>query len=185
MPTRSGAMPPPANWPPAAPVKGENKLSPKGGTRGAIGSCVPSEDACCVSLVASLLEGVPAEPPARVLKTSAVALATLAAAVVAALWTVPTALSNAPAALVPRLDERRNASPTAEAAGTAAATKAAAGLLLVNVVSGPPSANGVIGAVAGAVAGSDTSPRTSAARPSEAAGSTCSAAAAGAGSETI
>src|SRR5215213_8955916 len=126
---------------------------------------------------------MPAEPPARVLKTSAVALATLAAAF-AALWTVPTALSNAPAALVPRLDERRNASPTAGAAGTAAATKAAAGLLLVNVVSGPPSANGMIG-VAGAVAGSDTSPRTSAARPSEAAGSTCSAAATGAGSETI
>src|SRR5215218_532159 len=184
MPTSSGATPPPANWP-AAPVKGENKLSPKGGTRGATGSCdVPSEGACCVSLAASLLEGVPAEPPARVLKTSAVALATLAAAF-AALWTVPTALSNAPAALVPRLDERRNASPTAGAAGTAAATKAAAGLLLVNVVSGPPSANGVIGAVTGSVAGSDTSPRTSAARPSEAAGSTCSAAAAGAGSETI
>src|SRR5215210_5780439 len=163
MPTRSGAMPPPANWPPAAPVKGENKLSPKGGTRGAIGSCVPSEGACCVPLVASLLEGVPAEPPARVLKTSAVALATLAAAVVAALWTVPTVLSSAPSALVPRLDERRNASPTAGAAGTAAATTAAVGMLLVNVVSGPPSPHGAIGAVAG----SDTSPRTSAARPSE------------------
>src|SRR5215217_7703732 len=134
MPTSSGATPPPANWP-AAPVKGENKLSPKGGTRGATGSCgVPSEDACCVSLVASLLEGVPAEPPARVLKTSAVALATLAAAVVAALWTVPTALANAPAALVTGFAERRNASPTTGAAGTAAAVPAA-GMLLVNVVS--------------------------------------------------
>src|SRR5215212_6527051 len=168
MPTSSGATPPPANWP-AAPVKGENKLSPKGGTRGATGSCgVPSEDACCVSLVASLLEGVPAEPPARVLKTSAVALATL----VAALWTVPTVLPNAPAALVPRLDERRRASPTAGAAGTAAATKAAAGLLLVIVVRGAPPPHGAAHGAIGAVAGSVTSPRTSAARPSEAAGST-------------
>src|SRR5215217_6043106 len=126
MPTSSGAKPPaPADWP-AAPVKGENKLSPKGGTRGTTGSCdAPSEGACCVPLVASLapLEGVPAEPPARALKTSAVALATLAAAVAAL---VPR--------LVPRLDERRNASPTTGAAGTAAAT-AAAGMLLVNVVS--------------------------------------------------
>src|SRR5215218_7390708 len=144
MPTSSGAKPPaPADWP-AAPVKGENKLSPKGGTRGTTGSCdAPSEGACCVPLVASLasLEGVPAEPPARVLKTSAVALATLAtlatlaAAVVAALWTVPTALPNAPAALVTGFAERRNASPTTGAAGTAAATTAAAGMLLVNVVS--------------------------------------------------
>src|SRR5215217_2181012 len=137
MPTSSGAKPPaPADWP-AAPVKGENKLSPKGGTRGTTGSCdAPSEGACCVPLVASLapLEGVPAEPPARILKTSAVALATLAAAVVAALWTVPTALSNAPAALVTGFAERRNASPTTGAAGTAAAT-AVAGMLLVNVVS--------------------------------------------------
>src|SRR5215217_8807320 len=141
MPTSSGAKPPaPADWP-AAPVKGENKLSPKGGTRGTTGSCdAPSEGACCVPLVASLapLEGVPAEPPARILKTSAVALATLAAAVVAALvaalWTVPTALFNAPAALVTGFAERRNASPTTGAAGTAAAT-AAAGMLLVNVVS--------------------------------------------------
>src|ERR687890_2456603 len=134
MPTSSGAAPPPApDWPPVVPVKGENKPSPKGGARGAGCFGVPSEGACWVPLVASL-EGVPAEPPARVLKTSAVALTTFAAAVVAALWTVPTALSNALAALVPRLDERRNASPTAGAAGTAAATTAAVGMLFVNVV---------------------------------------------------
>src|SRR5215212_633998 len=177
MPTSSGATPPPAPSWPAAPVKGEN-TPPKGGARGATGSRgAPSEGACCVPLEASVegVEGVPAEPPTRVLKTSAVALATLVAActaLAAAFWTVPTVLPNAPAALVPRLDERRMASPTAGAAGTAAATKAAAGLLLVIVVSGPSPPHGVIGAVAGAVAGSVTSPRTSAARPSEAAGST-------------
>src|SRR5215217_6221220 len=103
MPTSSGATPPPANWP-AAPVKGENKLSPKGGTRGATGSCdVPSEGACCVSLAASLLEGVPAEPPARVLKTSAVALATLAAAWVSAVGPGQSA-ANARAERLPRRD---------------------------------------------------------------------------------
>ena len=81
MPTSSGATPPPApNWP-AAPVKGENKSLPKGGASGATGSCgVPPEGACWVPLVASVEEEVGAEPPARVLKTSAVALATLVAA---------------------------------------------------------------------------------------------------------
>jgi hypothetical protein len=86
-------------------VKGENKLSSKGGTRGALGSCAP---------VASV-EEVPAEPPARVLKTSAVALATLVAALAAALSMDSTALPNAPAALVAGFAERRNASPTDEA----------------------------------------------------------------------
>src|SRR5829696_7799884 len=94
MPTSSGATPPPPPSWPAAPVKGEN-TPPKGGARGATGSRgAPSEGACCVPLEASV-EGVPAEPPERVLKTSAVALATLVAActaLAAAFWTVPTVL---------------------------------------------------------------------------------------------
>src|SRR5829696_7972664 len=153
MPTSSGATPPPANWP-AAPVKGENKLSPKGGTRGATGSCgAPSS-----------VEEVPAEPPARVLKTSAVALATLvaaraalAAALVAVLSMDSTALPNAPAVLVAGFVERRNASPTAEAETAA---------------SEPSSTHWAIGAVAGGVSGSAKSPCTSAVSPLEAAGST-------------
>src|ERR687889_793129 len=101
MPTSRGAEPPPVppNWPP--PVKGENEPPPlAGGARGGAGSGVPSKG---WSSWVPAAEGS-VRLPVRVPKTSAVALATLAAA----LWTVPTAL----AAVVPTLDGRRNAPPT-------------------------------------------------------------------------
>lgn len=104
MPTNNGAKPEPVpSWPP--PIDGENEPPPAGGARGAgAGWGVPSEGWPSWVPSVGLVEEVPVEPPARVPKTSAVALATLAAA----LWTVPTAL----AAVVPRLDGSRNASPT-------------------------------------------------------------------------
>jgi hypothetical protein len=104
MPTNNGAKPEPVpSWPP--PIDGENEPPPAGGDRGAgAGWGVPSEGWPSWVPSVGLVEEVPGEPPARVPKTSAVALATLAAA----LWTVPTAL----AAVVPRLDGSRNASPT-------------------------------------------------------------------------
>src|SRR4028119_1664303 len=103
-PTSNGAKPPPwPNWPP--PVKGENEPPPAGSDRGAgAGWGVPSEGWPSWVPSVELVEEVPGEPPARDPKTSAVALATLAAV----LWTVPTA----PAAVVLRLDGRPNAPPT-------------------------------------------------------------------------
>jgi hypothetical protein len=117
MPTSRGAKPPPLlNWPP--PVKGENEPPPVGGATGAGAGCgVPSEGCCSwVSSVASVEEEVVlGETPARDPKNSVVALDTLAAM----LRTVPTAL----AALVPRLEGRRNAPPTeVGTVGTSAAT---------------------------------------------------------------
>jgi hypothetical protein len=167
MPTTSGAEPQPVppRWPP--PVKGEyDELPPPaGGARGGAGCCcgVPSEG---WSSRVPAAEGS-VRLPVRVFKTSAVALATLAAA----LWTVPTAL----AAVVPTLDGRRNAPPTE--AGTvctgAEGVKPAPAVGLAGVRGGPPSLHGAAGSAT-------TSPLTSPASP-EAAGSTCSEAAAGPG----
>jgi hypothetical protein len=160
MPTSSGAKPEPS-WPP--PVKGENEApTPAGGARGGAGSGVPSEGSSSWVPVA---EGS-VRLPVRVPKTSAVALATLAAA----LWTVPTAL----AAVVPTLDGRRNAPPTeAGMVGTGVeGVKPVTAVGLTGVRGGSPWLHGT--------AGSATRPLTSPASP-EAAGSTCSEAAAGPG----
>ena len=168
MPTTRGAEPPPVpDWPP--PVKGENELPPPaGGARGGAGCCcgVPSE---------GWYSRVPAAEgsvrlPVRVPKTSAVALATLAAA----LWTVPTAL----AAVVPTLDGRRNAPPTeAGTVGTGVeGVKPVTAVGLRGVRGGSPCLHGTAGSAT-------TSPLTSPASP-EAAGSTCSEAAAGPGTGT-
>jgi hypothetical protein len=163
MPTSSGAKPEPS-WPP--PVKGENEApTPAGGARGGAGSGVPSEGSSSWVPVA---EGS-VRLPVRVPKTSAVALATLAAA----LWTVPTAL----AAVVPTLDGRRNAPPTeAGMVGTGVeGVKPVTAVGLTGVRGGSPWLHGT--------AGSATRPLTSPASP-EAAGSTCSEAAAGPGTGT-
>jgi hypothetical protein len=90
-----------------------------------------------------LVEELTGEPPVRDPKTSAATLA----AEVAALWTVPAAL----AAVVPRLDGRRNAPPTE--AGTvctgAEGVKPAAGLASAGVGRRPPSPRGAAGEAAG------------------------------------
>ena len=174
MPTRSGAKPEPVpSWPP--PVDRENELPPTGGATGAGAGCgVPSEGCCSWVPLVELVEELTGEPPVRDPKISAATLAAVLAAVLAALWTVPAAL----AAVVPRLDGRRNAPPTE--AGTvctgAEGVKPAAGLASAGVGRRPPSPRGA----AGEAAGSATSPRTSPASP-DAAGSTCSEAAAGPG----
>jgi hypothetical protein len=160
MPTSSGAEPPPVpNWPPP-PVKGENEPPPAGGARGGAGCGVPSEG---WSSRVPAAEGS-VRLPVRVPKTSAVALATLAAA----LWTVPTAL----AVVVPTLDGRRNAPPTeAGTVGTGVeGVKPVTAVGLTGVRGGSPCLHGT--------AGSATRPLTSPASP-EAAGSTCSEAAVG------
>ncbi len=125
MPTSSGAEPQPVpTWPP--PVKEENEPPPIGGARGGAGCGVPSEGCPWFPSVELVEEVVPGEPPARDPKSSVVALDTLAAM----LRTVPTAL----AAVVPRLDGRRNAPPTE--AGTVGTSAAAAGDLSNTEVAG-------------------------------------------------
>ena len=160
MPITRGAEPHPVlNWPP--PVEGENEPPPPtGGARGGAGCGVPSEG---WSSWVPAAEGS-VRLPVRVPKTSAVALATLAAA----FWTVPTAL----AAVVPTLDGRRNA-PLTEAGmvGTGVeGVKPVTAVGLTGVRGGSPWLHGT--------AGSATRPLTSPASL-EAAGSTCSEAAVG------
>jgi hypothetical protein len=170
MPTNTGAKPPPGPARPPPPVVDREKCPPPTGARGGAGCGVPSEGCSWVPSV-ELVEELTGEPPVRDPKTSEASVA----AEVAALWTV----TAARAAVVPRLDGRRNAPPTE--AGTvctgAEGVKPAAGLASAGVGRRPPSPRG---AAAGGAAGSATSPRTSPASP-EAAGITCSEAAAGPG----
>ena len=169
MPTNTGAKPPPGPARPPPPVVDREKCPPPTGASSGAGCGVPSEGCSWVPSV-ELLEELTVEPPVWDPMTSAATLA----AEVAALWTVLAAL----AAVVPRLDGRRNAPPTE--AGTvctgAEGVKPAAGLASAGVGRRPPSPRGA----AGEAAGSATSPRTSPASP-EAAGITCSEAAAGPG----
>lgn len=173
MPTNTGAKPPPGPARPPPPVVDRENCPPPTGVRGGAGCGVPSEGCSWVPSV-ELVEELTGEPPVRDPKTSAATLA----AEVAALWTVLAAL----AAVVPRLDGRRNAPPTE--AGTvctgAEGVKPAAGLASAGVGRRLPSPRGAAGEAAGKAAGSATSPRTSPASP-EAAGITCSEAAAGPG----
>ena len=173
MPTNTGAKPPPGPARPPPPVVDRENCPPPTGVRGGAGCGVPSEGCSWVPSV-ELVEELTGEPPVRDPKTSAATLA----AEVAALWTVLAAL----AAVVLRLDGRRNAPPTE--AGTvctgAEGVKPAAGLASAGVGRRPPSPRGAAGEAAGKAAGSATSPRTSPASP-EAAGITCSEAAAGPG----
>ena len=157
MPTNSGAkLPPVPNWPP--PVDGENELPPTG-VRGGAGACCggePSEGWSSWVPSVELVEERPGEPPARVPKTS---MATLAAALRTVSTAVPTA---APAAVAPRLDGRRNATPTeagtvgvgAEGVKLAAGATLLAGALFAGAAeSGPVPESVVASAVASAVVG--------------------------------
>ena len=158
MPTNTGAKPPPGPARPPPPVVDRENCPPPTGVRGGAGCGVPSEGFSWVPSV-ELIEELTGEPPVRDPKTSAATLA----AEVAALWTVLAAL----AAVVPRLDGRRNAPPTE--AGTvctgAEGVKPAAGLASAGVGRRLPSPRGAAGEAAGKAAGSATSPRTSPARP--------------------